>query len=51
MQAGTIFSAVMNMTPPTTSFKWYNRLLLRAATDVCEASLGNAALEVKKENE
>lgn len=51
MQAETIFSAVMNMTPPTTSFKLYNRLLLRAATDVCEASLGNAALEVKKENE
>lgn len=41
----------MNMAPPTTSFEWYNKLLLRAATDVCEASLRNAALEVKKENE
>ncbi|KAG8243200.1 hypothetical protein J6590_050311 [Homalodisca vitripennis] len=46
-QAGRTFSAVMNMAAPTKKPNLHNKLILRAATGVCDASLRNAATETE----
>lgn len=49
-EAGKIFSAFMNMAP-NSRFQQYYRQILPGATEVCEASMHNAALEAIEEND
>ena len=41
----------MNLAPPNTRSQKYHKKLLIGATEVCEASLRNAAMEAIDENE
>lgn len=51
MAAGKLFCAMMNLAPPNAKVQKYNQLLLRAATEVCDASTRNAAIEAIEEND
>lgn len=49
--AGKTFTAVMNLAPPNTKVQTYTKRLLNGITEVCEASMRNAATEAVEEND
>jgi hypothetical protein len=51
IEAGKIFSAVMNLAPPNARLHAYFKNILPGAIEVCNASMRNAALEAIEEND
>ena len=50
IEAGKMFCAVMNLAPPNSRIQHYNEKIFPQATEVCEASMRNAAAEAIEEN-
>lgn len=51
LEAGKMFSAVMNLAPPNARMQTLYKTLLPSVTEVCDASIRNAASEAIEENE
>ncbi|GFT28528.1 hypothetical protein TNCV_429331 [Trichonephila clavipes] len=50
-EAARIFCGIMNLPPPPTKFSKYNKMLLGATKDVCDATIKDAVEETVKENQ
>ncbi|GFT97194.1 uncharacterized protein TNCV_3858491 [Trichonephila clavipes] len=50
-EAARMFCGIMNLPPPPTKFSKYNKMLLGATKDVCDATMKNAVKEAVQENQ
>lgn len=50
LEAGKMFSAVMNLALPNSRMQELYKIILPSLTEVCDASLKNAATEAVEEN-
>ncbi|GFX79475.1 uncharacterized protein TNCV_824641 [Trichonephila clavipes] len=50
-EAARMFCGIMNLPPPPTKFSKYNKMLLGATKDVCDAMIKNAVKEAVQENQ
>ncbi|GFX71547.1 uncharacterized protein TNCV_2695351 [Trichonephila clavipes] len=49
--AARMFCGIMNLPPPPTKFSKYNKMLLGATKDVCDATMKDAVEEAVQENQ
>ncbi|GFV19828.1 uncharacterized protein TNCV_480541 [Trichonephila clavipes] len=50
-EAARMFCGIMNLPPPPTKFSKYNKMLLGATKDVCDATMKDAVKEAVQENQ
>ncbi|GFX49689.1 uncharacterized protein TNCV_1637271 [Trichonephila clavipes] len=50
-EAARMFCGIMNLPPPPTKFSKYNKMLLGATKDVCDATMKDAVKETVQENQ
>ncbi|GFU34084.1 uncharacterized protein TNCV_3198931 [Trichonephila clavipes] len=50
-EAARMFCGIMNLLPPPTKFSKYNKMLLGATKDVCDATMKDAVKEAVEENQ
>ncbi|GFV32345.1 uncharacterized protein TNCV_1676311 [Trichonephila clavipes] len=50
-EAARMFCGIMNLPPPLTKFSKYNKMLLGATKDVCDATMKDAVKEAVRENQ
>ncbi|GFS66480.1 uncharacterized protein TNCV_3857071 [Trichonephila clavipes] len=50
-EAARMFCGIMNLPPPPTKFSKYNKMLLGATKDVCDATMKDAVEEAVQENQ
>ncbi|GFU57111.1 uncharacterized protein TNCV_1779741 [Trichonephila clavipes] len=50
-EAARMFCGIMNLPPPPTKFSKYNKMLLGATKDVCDATMKDAVKEAVEENQ
>ncbi|GFV08153.1 uncharacterized protein TNCV_4786981 [Trichonephila clavipes] len=50
-ESARMFCGIMNLPPPPTMFSKYNKMLLGATKDVCDATMKDAVKEAVEENQ